>query len=257
MPRFHWNLKQGTVDWYNLRLGIPTASEFDKIITPKKGELASARHKYACRLISERLLNWQADSLEKIDHIAAGKENEPFAVAQLELTYDFETRPVGFVTSNDGRFGASPDRVAEVAADLMAVGTVIECKCPTIPKQMEYLLLGHDDAYRCQVQGQLYVAEADKAIFYAYSQRMPAYRVESGRDDAFIKRLADGLEQFSDELEEMTERAKRLGAFQAFEQMKTPVDAELGEDQYGGHLPPEEVVDRRLADAVPDWAGDL
>lgn len=243
MPQFHWDVKQGSLEWYRLRLGIPTASEFHHIITPKKGDLSESRRKYQCVLIAERLLNWQAESLDAIKHIEDGKLNEPFAVAQLEEVREFNTERVGFVRSDDGRFGASPDRVTGVSADRKHVNTVIEAKAPTIPKQFEYLLLGHSDAYRPQVQGQLWVAEADKAIFYAYNPRTPAYEVETGRDEAFIKKLVAAMEQFSDELEEMTERARRLGAFQAFAALVTPVDAE-----YDHYRPPSDAAIQHLID---------
>ena len=225
MPKFFWNLEQGTAEWYKIRSTIPTASAFDKIITPAKLRLSESRHKYACQLIAARLLNWQADSLDKIEHIQHGREYEPMAVAQLEMVQEIETKPVGFVTSNDGRFGASPDRVSQVAPDLAHVGITIECKCPTIPKQFEYLLLGHDSAYRCQVQGQMLIAESDKSIFYAYHPRTPAYLVETGRDEGFIRELQNALEQFSDELEGMFEAAKKLGLYQAFAEIVTPAEA--------------------------------
>jgi len=230
MARFYWDLQQGSAQWFALRSGIPTASEFASIITPAKMQMAEARHKYACRLIAEKLMNWQAESLEAVRHIEEGRENEPLAVAQLEFTTGLETRPLGFATTDDGRFGASPDRAADVAADMSSIGTTIEVKSPQIPTQMQYLLLGHNEAYRCQVQGQLFVAEADKAIFYAYNPRMPAYTVESGRDEPFIAKLRDALERFSDELAGYLERAKSLGMFQAFPQVMTPADAEMGLD---------------------------
>ena len=225
MAKFYWDIEQGTAEWYRLRSTIPTASNFDKIITPARLKLSESRHKYACTLIAARLLNWQADSLEKIEHIQHGREYEPMAVAQLELVQEIETRAVGFVTSGDGRFGASPDRVSQVSADLSAVGITVECKCPTVPKQFEYLLLGHDNAYRCQVQGQMLIAESDKSIFYAYHPRTPAFLVETGRDEMFIRELRAALEQFSDELECMFEAAKRLGLYQAFAEIVTPAEA--------------------------------
>lgn len=229
MPVFDWELQQGTAAWFKARAGIPTASEFHHIITPKKLELSAARHKYACRLIAERLLNWQAETLDTIKHIEDGRSNEPVAVAQLEFIQEIKTETIGFVRTDDLRFGASPDRVAGVNSDRTAVNTVIEVKSPTVPKQLEYLLLGDDDAYRCQRQGQLFVAQADKAIFYSHNPRMPEYLVETGRDEPFIRKLSAALEQFSDELEEMLERAKSLGLYQAFAEMVTPLDAERGQ----------------------------
>lgn len=230
MARFDWSVVQGSPEWFRMHCTIPTASEFDKILTPKKCELAAARFKYACRIVAARVMNWQPDSLDKVEHILAGKENEPLAAAQLALLEDIELRTIGFVRTNDGRFGASPDRVAGVSAAMDRVDATVELKCPTIPTQIEYLLLGHAEAYRCQVQGQLYVAEADKAIFYSYNPRMPAYHVETGRDEPFIRKLADALEQFSDELEALTEKAKSLGVYQAFETIAPPVEAERGDD---------------------------
>lgn len=226
MPKIDWTLQQGSLEWYKIRSGIPTASEFDSILTPKTEKLSESRHNYAARLICERLLKWQADSLDKIQHIADGKENEPIAVARLELVHDIETQPVGFIRTDDLRFGASPDRVSAVSADMLRVGVVIEAKSPTIPKQMEYLLFGHDAAYRCQVAGQLLVAEADKAIFHSYNPRMPDYTVETGRDEPFIAKLKDALERFSDELEALEVKARSLGLYQAFEALATPLDAE-------------------------------
>lgn len=216
MPIFDWAMEQNTPEWYAKRGGIPTASMFDHVLTPKKMELAAGRKKYACRLIAERLLNWQADDLSGIKQIMDGKTNEPFAVAQLEEIYEIETQKIGFIRTNDGRFGASPDRVAGVNLERTRINTVLEVKCPTIPVQMERLIFGQEDAYRCQVQGQLWIAEAEKAIFYSYTTCTPAYELETGRDEAFIKKLVDALEQFSDELELWTEQARRLGAFQAF-----------------------------------------
>jgi YqaJ-like viral recombinase domain len=230
MPIFDWDIDQGSLAWYKLHNTIPTASEFDKILTPKRAELAAARFRYACRIIAARIMNWQADSLDKIAHIAEGKQNEASAISQLEFTQEIETVPVGFVRTNDKRFGASPDRLSGVNADRTRANITIEAKCPTVPIQLERLLLGHDDAYRCQVNGQLFVTEADKAIFYSFHPRMPPYMVETGRDEPFIRKLRDALEQFSDELEEMTERAKSLGLYQAFPEIVTPLDAERGDN---------------------------
>jgi hypothetical protein len=245
MPLIDWDVKQGSIGWHLLRAGIPTASEFHHIITPKQGKLSESRKPYQCRLLAERLLNWQADSLDKIGHIEDGKINEPFAVAQLEEIREIETTRVGFIRTDDGRFGASPDRVTGISADRRHVGTVIEAKAPTIPKQFEYLFFGHEDAYRCQVQGQLYVAEADKALFYAYNPRTPAYLFETGRDEDFIRKLRDALNQFSDELEDMTERARHLGAFQAFPRLMLPVEAEHDAERF---RPPTDAEIQNLID---------
>lgn len=237
MPRIDWTIDQGSVDWYKLRATVPTASRFSDIITPKTMKMSASRKRYACEIIAARLMRWQADSLEKIEHIAAGKRNEPIAIAQLELIREVECKRVGFVRTNDGRFGASPDRVV---MDGDAIQITVEAKCPTIPVQMEYLLEAElakmdppspsVEVYRCQRQGQLFVAEADEAIFYSYNERMPAVYTRDHRDEPFIKKLSGALEQFSDELCLLEERARSLGAYQAFAEILPPGDIEVPSD---------------------------
>lgn len=251
MPIFHWDLLQGSPEWYRIRSRIPTSSEFHNVITPTTGKLSAARGKYACRILAGRLLNWQADSLEKVENIAAGRANEPLAIAALEEIYEVDTRKVGLITSNDLRFGASPDRVAHVGRDGESVGVVVEAKCPTIPVQMERLLFGDEGAnaerpppYKPQRQGHLLIAEADKAIFASFHPQMPLYRVETGRDEPYLAKMRDCLEAFWEELTELEENARKLGMFQAFADVRTPFDAEMGE--MAGQIDPEGELQRWL-----------
>jgi len=46
------NCEQNTPEWYEARLGIPTASGFDRIITTK-GEVSKSREKYLYELAGE------------------------------------------------------------------------------------------------------------------------------------------------------------------------------------------------------------
>ncbi len=166
-----------------------------------------------------------------------GRRNEPFAVAQLELIREIETRKIGFITTNDGRFGASPNRVV-MSGDAVAI--TLEFKCPTPPVHMEYLLAEHlaamvpasrlAEEYRCQRQGRLFISEADEAIFYSYHPQMPACYARDHRDEPFIRKLDAALEQFSDELEALMYRAKSLGAYQIVEEMRAPAETEYADN---------------------------
>lgn len=258
MPILHWNLQQGSVDWDRLRSTMPTASRFDEILTPAKMQLSASRKKYACQIIAARLVNWQSMSLDKIQHVEDGRRNEPMAVAQLELIRDIETKPIGFIQSTDGRLGASPDRVV-AKGDTIQI--TVETKCPTAPIQLEYLLAEKlaamepkpkDDAaipYRAQRQGQLLIAEAEEAIFYSYNERMPAVYVRTHRDEPFIEKLDAALRQFADELDYLTEEAKRLGAFQPFE-YSSPTDA-----AYRDQLNTDAEMERLVNQTTYDWGG--
>lgn len=252
MPIIDWNCQQGTPAWYKARAGIPTASRFADIMTPKQRKPSEKRKKYACQLIAQRLMNWQPDSLEHVEHIANGKANEPIAVAKMEMVFEVETKPVGFIRTNDGRFGASPDRVSEAAK---GIDRVIEVKCPTVPVHMGRLLFGDDDDYICQRQGQLWVAEADKAIFFSFNPMMPDYMVEDGRDEKFIADLKDCLERFSDELEAWTEQVKRCGEFMAYPDLVPPIDAARGKALRTEPVDSEEELQRLLDIQHYKWGG--
>lgn len=210
--------KQGSADWFFARLGIPTASNFDQIVTPAKGLLSASSKKYAYRLIAERLLNQPSESLEGQRWMERGKELEPLAAQHYEFVQELETEPVGFITTDDGLIGASPDRLIKGRA----IG--LEIKCPAPHTHLGYLIDGHEAEYRPQVQGQLYVAELERADFYSYHPRMPAYLSQTARDEAYIKLLAGALTEFNARLFAMIEKARSLGVFQAYAKPLTPIE---------------------------------
>lgn len=238
MAVLSFDIDQGSGDWDRLRLRIPTASRFSDILTPKTMKMSASRKRYAVEIICARLMNWQPKSLETIEQIEAGRQKEPFAVAQLEEIREVQTRKIGLIRTNDLRFGASPDRVV-MDGDRVAI--TVECKAPTIPMQMNYALMAElaklepvnneVEAYRCQRQGQMKIAECDEAIFFSYHERMPPVYVRNHRDEPFIKRLTEALEQFDDELCVLEEKARSLGAYQAFTELVTPAEAAYDEQQ--------------------------
>lgn len=217
------NVVQGSAEWFKCRMGIPTASCFDQIITPKTGKLSASAPKYAYRLIAEQLLNAPTETIEGVAWMDRGKELEPQAVRQYEFVYEVQTTPVGFITTDDGLIGASPDRLVIGAA----VG--LEIKCPAPHTHIGYLLAGHDDKYRPQVQGQILVCEFDHADFYSFHPRMPPCRLRTDRDEPYIALMKDALTQFNADLFDMLARARSLGVFQAFEAAATPEELEHAE----------------------------
>ena len=50
-----FDFAQYSPEWWNVRRGIPTASEFDRILTPATGKPSKSADGYACQLIGERL----------------------------------------------------------------------------------------------------------------------------------------------------------------------------------------------------------
>src|SRR5665213_3178043 len=151
------DVKQGTDEWLRLRLGIPTASRFGEIITTggKKGVPgdSSSAPKYMHHLLAERITGQPIEGF-KSQYMERGSMLEERAVAAYELDHDCETEKVGFVASDDGRIGCSPDRFI-VGQDR----GMLECKAPAPHTHVAYLLsaTGAETEYKIQLQGQLWV----------------------------------------------------------------------------------------------------
>jgi len=106
----HLPAKQGSPEWFALRLGIPTASCFDKIITPKQRKASASQTKYLCQKVSERLFGVTADGTDT-DFMARGRELEQSAATAYEFEREVETTVAGFCLDDERRYGCSPDRL--------------------------------------------------------------------------------------------------------------------------------------------------
>lgn len=212
------DVEQGTAAWYALRLGIPTASNFDKIITPARGDLSASARKFAHYLVAEACMREPLESLDHLEWVARGKEMEPAAVVQYEFATDATTRRVGFCTSDDGRIGCSPDR-------LIVGGGLLEVKCPSPQIHFGYLIDGPGADYKPQVQGQLLITGAEWVDFYSFHPRCPPVTIRTYRDEAYIDKLFVSLKMFCDMKDEMLVKVRASGFFEERAAGATPVDA--------------------------------
>lgn len=185
---------QGTTEWMELRAGIPTSSEFDKIITPKTGKPSSQAENYMFGLIAERLMGHPR--IEYMSQwMARGSEMEAEAVNFYEFQRDAETARIGFLTNDAGTVGASPDRFVDEDG-------LLEIKVPKESTHVGYLLKHHVDAeYFPQVQGQLWISERRWVDILSYHPEMPPALIRVERNDAFIKMLEAAVTTFSEVLE--------------------------------------------------------
>ena len=193
MAIYH-HFKQRSEEWYEARRGRPTASEFDRIVTPKAA-LSKSSVKYMNELLAQWMTGKSDEDLFENDAMAAGKALEPQAVAAFELHTELETQEIGFVTTDDGMIGASPDRLVGDTA-------LLEAKCPFAASvHVGYMRAGGvAEEYKCQVQGQLWVAERDVSYTVSYHGGLPTVIVKVGRDEPFIKVLGPSIRQFVDQM---------------------------------------------------------
>lgn len=208
--------------WHQLHIGLPTASEFAKVVTPAKMELSKQRFDYAYRLAAERLLNQSfSRNLEGLMHIERGKEEEPKAVQQYEALEEVETYRVSMILTDDMRFGCSPDRLI-CNDDRWGV----EIKSVFPPKMVRYHIEGSGSDHRIQVLGQFWVGEFERNDLYCYNEAMPPYGHKWKRADmkADILKVADHMTRFGDELDRITEQMRGTGFFAPPPKPITPLD---------------------------------
>jgi hypothetical protein len=201
--------EQGSDKWKAVRRGIPTASEFHRIITAVKGDLSASARKYAAGLIAETLLGHE---LEKAPGgtwaMERGKLLEPLAVQQYAFTNDVEVRRVGFVTTDDGRIGASPDG--------LIIGTRggLEVKCTLDENHMSMWMDGPGNDYKQQVQGNLATCELEWWDLYLYHPELPPKTIRTVRDEPYIAKMGAALTEFLAIRDEMLSKAMASGFFQ-------------------------------------------
>jgi len=192
MPIQH-NVEQNSLEWHILRLGMPTASMFSKIITPKKMELSSQADKQISLLIAEKLGGQPLIDLSALEWIQRGKDLEPSAFRAYAMLNDVEPTKSGFWTTDDMRYGASPDAI-------IGASGIGEIKCPAPQTHVHYLRHGIDTDYRCQMQGQLLVSEKDFCDFFSYHPDYEPVQIRVERDYGFISKLKAVLDEFCETL---------------------------------------------------------
>lgn len=191
-------MQQGSAEWQAARLGIPTASRFDNIITPKKLTPSSQAKGYMCTLLAERYLGYPVEEFTS-EWMERGKELEPEAAKAYAFATGRELEQVGFILDDSRRWGCSPDR-------LVKGGGLLEIKCLSASNHVAALLGHYDNEYMAQRQGQLWVAEEPWVDLFFFNPAFPSHLVRCGRDPQFIDALSRYVPAFCDDLERAWEQ---------------------------------------------------
>lgn len=192
------NHEQRSPEWFAARAGLPTASNFDCIVT-SKGEQSKQRTKYLYKLAGEAVAGI-TEEIYTNGAMLRGQELEDEARRLYQFTTDEEVTTCGLCV--DFNCGASPD--ALVGAD-----GLLEIKCPNITTHVEYLLSGKlPTDYIQQVQGQLFITGRKWCDFMSYYPNIKPLIVRVLPDFEFHGKLKQELGQFCLELEQIKERIK-------------------------------------------------
>ena len=183
---------QGSPEWHAARLGIPTASNFGKIVTPACAASKSAEG-YMHQLVAERLIGHPCGEIDT-PWMQRGQITEAEAVAYYELQRGVDTQAVGFVTTDDGSAGCSPDRLIRDDGGL-------EIKCPSAAVHVGYLLEREPRKYWPQIQGALWITGRRWWDFLSYCPELPPALIRFERNEQFIASLASAVETFNEHLD--------------------------------------------------------
>lgn len=196
--------EQRTPEWYAERLGVPSASQFHRIITPT-GQASKQVDSYINELVAEKVTQQQT-YVHETEAMKRGTELEPTARENFEFIFDYHVSEIGFCKLDKLEIGCSPDGVIDLPDGKIAV---LEIKCPTASTMVEYLRDGIlPPKYRPQLQGQLWVTESDHAYFFAYHPDFVPLLVKVERDEDFIQKLGSLAYDVVQKVEKLAEEYK-------------------------------------------------
>lgn len=202
--------EQGSAEWFQARLGLPTASNFAMVL--RDGE-SKTRDEYMRTLAGEILTGVPAETY-KNSSMARGNEMESEAREHYARTNFGEVERVGFMRRKlpSGRYvGASPDALIAKRRGALEIKTLL-------PKLMIERLVkgaGMPPEHRAQVFGTMFVGELDFVeliLFYRGMPVTPKFKV--GRDERFIKEISDAVEVFDHECHRLVNKIKAMGGSQ-------------------------------------------
>lgn len=184
--------EQGSEEWLAARLGIPTATGFENIVTAT-GKKSASYIKYMADLIEESILG--GGDTFKSGFMERGNQLEPQARAAYEFLTGNDVIQVGGVYLNENRdVMVSPDGL------IPSLKKGLEIKCPKMSTHIRYLLEGGVPAeYVIQVQANLWVTGYETWDFVSYCpeyQKQTIYLFTAVRNEKLMKAFDEHIPQF-------------------------------------------------------------
>lgn len=195
------DIEQQTQEWFEAKAGVPSASNFNKIVTTK-GEISKQAEKYLYQLAGERITGIR-EEIYTNQAMQRGCELEAEAREYYELVNGVEVKQVGICYPNeDKKYACSPD-------GLIGDDGMIEIKCPLLSTHVSYLVKGKlPSDYFQQTQGQLFVTSRKWVDFMSYYPGVKPLLIRVYPDEEFIKKLSVALDKFCADLEKVVLKIK-------------------------------------------------
>lgn len=201
MKREIFNFEQCSPEWFDIRKGCITASEFKTVLAKGKGGKESKqRRTYMLKLAGEILTGQPAESYTN-PYMERGKEIEQEARSLYEFITGNTVEQVGFIKWGD--VGYSPDGLVDDG--------LIEIKTKTAHLQLDLLLSNKvPSEHIAQLQGGMWVSDKKWIDFMSYWPGLPPFIKRVERDEIYISRLKEQVEEFSKELSNICEKIRTI-----------------------------------------------
>ena len=205
--------EQGSQEWHAARAGCITASMFkvarQRLKSGKSaGDFTEAAKNYAFRLAIERISCVPLDEGFETWQMKRGHDLEPKARERHEMEAGVLVQRAGFVTTDDGLFGASAD-------GLIGEDGGSEYKCLVSPEGLREVLLADDiSEFIDQVQGCMWITGRAWWHFALYCPALESIGKDLhwrhvARDDDYIEALEADLVEFNRLVERYRMQLKR------------------------------------------------
>lgn len=197
--------EQNSPEWLETRLGIVTASQAKRIITPQ-GRLSKSRDAYLAELLAEWALGEPVKQFTGDYWVERGNALEDDAFRYYAFHTDQEPEKIGFVYRDASKLcGCSPD-------GLVGDDGLLELKVPMSSTHLLYLARGVcPSEYVMQCQFQLFITGRSWVDFCSFHPELPPFIFRVMPDPMIQESLEDHIHDFINELITGRERLKSLG----------------------------------------------
>ena len=173
--------EQGSPEWLTARLGVPSASQFSKIVTGKGGKSTQVEA-YINQLVAEELTG-ETTFVYVNEHMKRGTELESDARELYEALTGNTVQEVGFCLHDTVNAGCSPD-------GLVGEDGGLEIKCPAPATHVEWVKAGVlPSKHLQQIMGCLWITGRQWWDFMSYHPTMKPLIVRVERDEEYIAEL--------------------------------------------------------------------
>jgi hypothetical protein len=206
-----FSCEQRSDEWFRLHMGIPTGSEFHKVMAKKGPRGGESGKEYVMRAKYMRILAGEIITGEPREnewggnrHTERGKEREDEARCLYALDHDVEPVQVGFV--RNGNCGCSPDSFVGTGGlelkDVIAEKQIERLKDGTLPSEHKWQVIG----------GLLVCEQLEFFDFMSHCRGLPPFYVRTWRDKvtAELAELRAGIDRFCEERDFLVKWVKAM-----------------------------------------------